>query len=122
MTETVEDMGSLDRAIKKAASASRGGAGRDPRAVVAAKARGEDLTGPEGLGWAACAAVDGATSVALVSDDAGRLVPASVPHPVLAVSNADGVTWAVTRVVTRTCGNGSNWSSYRVIDCRQSSR
>jgi len=49
MTETVEDMGSLDKAIKKTGSASEVERAAIRELVVAARARGEDLTGPDGL-------------------------------------------------------------------------
>jgi hypothetical protein len=48
-TETVEDMGSLDTAIKMTASASEVERAAIRELVVAARARGEDLTGPDGL-------------------------------------------------------------------------
>src|SRR4051794_22753351 len=52
MTETVEtvaDVGSLDRTIKKVASPADAERAAIRELVVAAKARGEDLTGPDGL-------------------------------------------------------------------------
>src|SRR3954465_12730782 len=49
MTEKVEDMGSPDKAIKKTGSASEVERAAIRELVVAARARGEDLTGPDGL-------------------------------------------------------------------------
>src|SRR4051794_1835973 len=49
MTETVADMGSLEKTIKKAASPADAERAVIRELVVAARARGEDLTGPDGL-------------------------------------------------------------------------
>jgi hypothetical protein len=49
MTETVADMGSLDETIKKVASPGEVERAAIRELVVAARARGEDLTGPGGL-------------------------------------------------------------------------
>jgi len=49
MTETVADMGSLDKTIKKAASPGEVERAAIRDLVLAARARGEDLTGPDGL-------------------------------------------------------------------------
>src|SRR3954469_5267813 len=47
--ETVADVGSLDRTIKKVASPADAERAAIRELVVAARARGEDLTGPDGL-------------------------------------------------------------------------
>ncbi len=52
MTETVEtvaDVGSLDKTIKKVGSPAEAERAAIRELVVAARARGEDLTGPDGL-------------------------------------------------------------------------
>jgi transposase-like protein len=49
MTETVADMGSLEKTIKKVASPGEMERAAVRELVVAARARGEDLTGPGGL-------------------------------------------------------------------------
>jgi putative transposase len=49
MTEIVADMGSLENTIKKAASPMEVERAAIRELVVAARARGEDLTGPDGL-------------------------------------------------------------------------
>jgi putative transposase len=49
MTEIVADMGSLEKTIKKAASSAEAERAAIRELVVAARARGEDLTGPDGL-------------------------------------------------------------------------
>jgi hypothetical protein len=49
MTETVADMGSLEKTIKKVASPTDVERSAIRELVVAARARGEDLTGPDGL-------------------------------------------------------------------------
>ena len=49
MTEIVADMGSLERTIKKSASPAEAERAAIRELVVAARARGEDLTGPDGL-------------------------------------------------------------------------
>src|SRR3954464_4160081 len=49
MTEIVADMGSLEKRIKKTASAEEAERAAIRELVVAARARGEDLTGPDGL-------------------------------------------------------------------------
>ena len=49
MTEIVADMGSLEKTIKKTASAEEAERAAIRELVVAARARGEDLTGPDGL-------------------------------------------------------------------------
>jgi hypothetical protein len=47
--EIVADMGSLEKTIKKAASSAEAERAAIRELVVAAPARGEDLTGPDGL-------------------------------------------------------------------------
>src|SRR3954451_19157869 len=49
MTEIVADMGSLEKTIKKTASPEEAERAAIRELVVAARARGEDLTGPDGL-------------------------------------------------------------------------
>ena len=49
MTEIVADMGSLEKTIKKSASPVEAERAAIRQLVVAARARGEDLTGPDGL-------------------------------------------------------------------------
>src|SRR3954451_3699920 len=49
MTEIVADMGSLEKMIKKSASPEEAERAAIRELVVAARARGEDLTGPDGL-------------------------------------------------------------------------
>jgi putative transposase len=49
MTEIVADMGSLEKTIKKSASPEEVERAAIRELVVAARARGEDLTGPDGL-------------------------------------------------------------------------
>jgi hypothetical protein len=49
MTETVADMGSLEKTIKKAASPADAERAVIRELVIAARARGEDLTGPDGF-------------------------------------------------------------------------
>ena len=49
MTEIVADMGSLEKRIKKTASPEEAERAAIRELVVAARARGEDLTGPDGL-------------------------------------------------------------------------
>src|SRR4051812_24298387 len=49
MTEIVADMGSLEKTIKKTASVQEAERAAIRQFVVAARARGEDLTGPDGL-------------------------------------------------------------------------
>ena len=49
MTEIVADMGSLEKTIKKSASPEEAERAAIRELVVAARARGEDLTGPDGL-------------------------------------------------------------------------
>jgi putative transposase len=49
MTEIVADMGSLENAIKKSTSPAEAERAAIRELVVAARARGEDLTGPDGL-------------------------------------------------------------------------
>src|SRR3954471_19475592 len=49
MNEIVADMGSLEKTIKKTASAEEAERAAIRELVVAARARGEDLTGPGGL-------------------------------------------------------------------------
>jgi hypothetical protein len=49
LIETVADVGSLDRTIKKVASPGEVERAAIRELVVAARARGEDLTGPDGL-------------------------------------------------------------------------
>jgi transposase-like protein len=49
MTEIVADMGSLEKTIKKSASPAEVERAAIRELVVAARARGEDLTGPDGL-------------------------------------------------------------------------
>jgi transposase-like protein len=49
MTETVADMGSLEKTIKKSASPVESERAVIRELVLAARARGEDLTGPDGL-------------------------------------------------------------------------
>ena len=49
MTEIVADMGSLEKTIKKSASPMDAERVAIRELVVAARARGEDLTGPDGL-------------------------------------------------------------------------
>src|SRR3954452_12397302 len=49
MTEIVADMGSVEKTIKKTASVQEAERAAIRQFVVAARARGEDLTGPDGL-------------------------------------------------------------------------
>jgi putative transposase len=49
MTETVADVSSLDKTIKRTVSPSELERAAIRELVVAARARGEDLTGPDGL-------------------------------------------------------------------------
>jgi|tagenome__1003787_1003787.scaffolds.fasta_scaffold19796300_2 putative transposase len=49
MTEIVADMGSLEKTIKKSASPEEAERAAIRELVVAARARGEDLTAPDGL-------------------------------------------------------------------------
>src|SRR3954454_20190133 len=49
MTEIVADMGSLEKTIKKTASPEEAERAAIRELVVAARARGEDLAGPDGL-------------------------------------------------------------------------
>jgi putative transposase len=48
MTEIVAGMGSLEKTIKKSASPEEAERAAIREPVVAARARGEDLTGPDG--------------------------------------------------------------------------
>ena len=49
MTETVADVGSLEKKIKKTTSPAEAERTAIRELVLAARARGEDLTGPDGL-------------------------------------------------------------------------
>jgi putative transposase len=49
MTETVADVGSLEKSIQKSASPVESERAAIRELVLAARARGEDLTGPDGL-------------------------------------------------------------------------